>query len=329
MKDTKLKIKIKKRKSFIDVFSNIFRKGGVYFIFLILIVFIGILSPRGLNPSHIMDILKNSSVLGIIAIAQMLLILTRSIDLSVGANITFVMLLVDQVSMGNSNKTGLAIILALVAGILIGLTNGILVTKLKVEPLVGSLGVMSLITGISYIYTMGFGKGNAPPLIYTLGSEELFGFIPFSVIVWAIISIVFIIILKKTIFGRYIYAVGSNPKSAALVGINASNIRLIVYVISGLIVSVAGIIWAGYLSSPTFAGGQYFPLDSIAAVVLGGTLFAGGVGSVGGSIIGTLILSFLASLLNMIGLGHPWKLISSGIIILLIVFSYSGRSKTN
>lgn len=329
MKDAELKIDAKKRKTFIYVFSNIFRKGGVYFVFLILVVFIGILSPKSLGPSHIMDMLKNSSVLGIVSIAQTLLILTRGIDLSVGANIIFVMLLVDGISLGNPNKTVLVIILALVVGILIGLLNGILVVKLKIEPLVGSLGVMSLITGISYIYTMGFGKGTAPPFINTLGSGQLFGFLPVSVVIWAVISIVFIIILKKTIFGRHIYAVGSNPKSAAVVGINVSRVSLIVYVISGLLVSLAGIIWAGYLSSPTFSGGQYFPLDSIAAVILGGTLFAGGVGGVGGSIIGTLIIGFLASLLNMIGLSYPWKLISSGLIILLIVFSYSGRSRTN
>ena len=329
MDDTAIKLDSKKRGNFKSIVSKIFRNGGVYIALLILIILSGILSPKTLEFSHIMDILKNSSVLGIVAIAQTLLILTRGIDLSVGAHVIFIMLLVDGISMGNPSKTFLVIAVALVVGVLVGLLNGILVVKLKIEPLVGSLGVMSLITGISFIYTKGFGKGTSPPFVSTLGSGQVFGFLPVSVIIWAVISIVFIIMLKKTVFGRYIYTIGSNPKSASIVGINVSRVSLLIYVISGLLVAIAGIVLAGYLSNPTLSGGETYPLDSIAAVIIGGTTFAGGKGGIGGSIVGALIIGILASLLNMMGLGYFLKLILQGVIILLLVFSYTGRSRTN
>ncbi|HAX17308.1 MAG TPA: hypothetical protein DCY00_01760 [Actinobacteria bacterium] len=328
MKSSDINFEDKQKKSFGEIAAKVFRTGGVYLAFLFLIIIIAIVAPATLEPLHILDMLRNGSVLGIIVIAQTLLILIRGIDLSVGAHAIFIMLLVDGVSMGNPRKTFLVIVIALLVGIAIGLLNGILVVKLKIEPLVSSLGVMSLIVGISYIYTKGFGKGGAPPLIRQLGSGQI-GVIPYSAIIWAVLTIIFIFILKKTVFGRKIYTIGSNPTAASIVGINVTSVSLLVYAISGLLVSIGGILLAGYLSNPTLVGGETYPLDSIAAVILGGTTFAGGKGGVGGSIVGTLIMVFLASLLNILGLGHPWKLMIQGIIILLLVFSYTGRSKAN
>ena len=329
MKNTEMDLEYKQKKNVKDIFLKIFRSGGIYIAFLFLIIISGILSPKTLAPLHILDMLQNGAVLGIIVIAQTLLILIRGIDLSVGANVILAMLLVDGISMANPEKTAQAVTIALFAGLLIGLLNGVLVVKLKIEPLVSSLGVMSLITGISYIYTKGFGKGQSPPFAIFLGSGQLFGFLPVSVIIWAVLAAIFIFILKKTVFGRYIYSVGSNPKTATLAGINVPRVSMLVYAISGVLVSIAGILLAGYLGNPTLAGGETYPLDSIAAVILGGTTFAGGKGGIGGSIVGTLIIVLVASLLNIMQLGHPWKLIVQGVIILLLVFSYTGRSKTN
>jgi len=329
MKSSEINLEDSQRKSITGIISNIFKRGGIYLAFGILIIIIAIIAPKVLAPLHILDMLKNGSVLGIIAIAQTLLILIRGIDLSVGAHVILIMLLVDGISMKNPDKTLLVIVVALAVGVLVGLLNGILVVKLKIEPLVSSIGVMSLLTGISYIYTKGFGKGQAPPFIRELGSGQVFKVVPVSVIIWAVLAIILIVVLKKTIFGRKIYAVGSNPRSASIVGISVTRISLTVYVISGVLVAIAGIILAGYLSNPTLAGGDTYPMDSIAAVILGGTIFAGGKGGVGGTIIGTLIIVVLASLLNILGLGHPWKLILQGLIVLLLVFSYTGRNKNN
>ncbi|MCK5566355.1 MAG: ABC transporter permease, partial [Actinomycetia bacterium] len=230
-----------------DVLLKILRNGGVYLALLILIIISSILEPRSLELGHVLDILKNTSVLGIVVIAQTLLIITRGIDLSVGAHLILITLIIDGISMGVPGRTVLVIILSLVVGALVGLINGLLVVKLKIEPLVSSLGVMTLITGISFIYTKGFAKGKAPPFVNILGGSELFGFLPVSVIIWAVLAIISIFVLKRTVFGRFIYAIGANPKAASIAGIKVDKVAILIYVISGLLVAFAGIVWAGYI----------------------------------------------------------------------------------
>jgi len=330
MNDIESDLKTEKSKLNIrDILVKILRNSGVYLALLVLIIISGVLEPRSLEVGHVLDILKNTSVLGIVVIAQTLLIIIRGIDLSVGAHLILITLIIDGISMGVPQRTALVIILSLVVGALIGLINGLLSVKLKIEPLVSSLGVMTLITGISFIYTKGFAKGKAPPFVNMLGGKELFGFLPVSVIIWAILAVIVIFVLKRTVFGRFVYAIGANPKAASIAGIKTDKVAILIYVISGLLVAIAGIVWAGYIGVPSLTGGETYPLDSIAAVIIGGTTFAGGKGGIGGSIVGAIIIVFLSSFLNIVGLGHAWKIIAQGLIILLLVFSYTGRKKLN
>ncbi|MHB8278044.1 MAG: ABC transporter permease [Candidatus Humimicrobiaceae bacterium] len=314
---------------FRDFIFKTFQKGGVYISLIVLIIVAGILSPNILAPKHLLFILKISSILGIISIGQTLLIISRGIDLSVGASATLIMVLIDAISMGNPKYAFLAIVIAFSVGAFVGIVNGLLVVKFHINPLVGSLGVMTLITGISYLYTKGFAKGTAPEFISYVGNGQIFGFLPVPVVLWVILSIIIFFILRRTTFGRYIFACGANPRSAYLAGIRADRILFYVYIISGLLTAFAAIIWAGYLRTPTLVGGEYYPLDSLAAVIIGGTTFAGGKGSINGTIIGTIIIVLLSSLLNMIGLGQAGKFIFQGFMILLMVFVYTGRKRIN
>ncbi len=308
---------------------NLFQKGGVYISLVILLIIVGILSPRLLDPKHLLFILKIASILGIISIGQTLLIISRGIDLSVGASATLIMVLVSSISMGKSYYTFRTILICLAVGVLIGAVNGLLVVKFRISPLVGSLGVMSLITGITYLYTKGFARGSAPEFITYIGHGKIFGFLPVSIVLWALIAIIIFFILGRTSFGRYIFACGANPRAAYVAGINLNRILFYVYIISGLLTAIAAIIWAGYLRSPTLIGGGYYPLDSLTAVIIGGTIFAGGKGSIIGTIIGVIIISLLSSLLNVLGLGQGVKLLFQGIIIMLMVFAYTGRKTIN
>lgn len=310
---------------FKQFFVRIFQKSGVYISLVILLIIAGILSPRLLEPNHLLFILRIASILGIISIGQTLLIISRGIDLSVGASATLIMALISGVSMGQNRLTFPVILMALAVGVLVGMVNGFLVVRFKISPLVGSLGVMSLITGITYIYTKGFARGEAPDAIAYMGHGKLFGFLPVSIIIWAVIAVIVILVLGKTSFGRYIFACGANPRAAFMTGINPNKILFYVYMISGLLTAIAALIWAGYLRSPTLVGGEYYPLDSLTAVIIGGTTFAGGKGSIIGTIVGVIIISLLSSLLNMLGLGQGVKLLFQGLIIMLMVFAYTGR----
>ncbi len=310
-----------------ELIIKIFQKGGVYISLIILLIIAGILSPRLLDPKHLLFILRIASILGIMSIGQTLLIISRGLDLSIGASATLITVLICATSMGESSLTFRAIVIALAVGVLIGSFNGLLVVQFHISPLVGSLGVMSLLTGITYLYTRGFARGSTPEMISYIGHGQIFGFIPVSVIIWIVVAVVIFFVLKKTSFGRQIFASGSNPKAAFMAGIFPGRVLFYVYMISGLLTAIAAIIWAGYLRSPTLVGGEYYPLDSLTAVIIGGTTFAGGKGSIVGSIIGAIIIVLLSSLLNMIGLGQGVKLLFQGFLILLMVFAYTGRKK--
>ncbi|MBM3705641.1 MAG: ABC transporter permease [Actinobacteria bacterium] len=320
----------KKRINLLESVFKIFQKGGVYISLATLLLIAGILSPRLLEPSHLLFILRIASILGIISIGQGLLIISRGIDLSVGASATLVVVLICAISMGDARYTGRVIFIALAVGMLISIINGLLVVKFKISPLVGSLGVASLVTGITYLFTKGFARGSVPEFISFIGHGRVFGIIPVSVIIWAVISAIIIYVLRKTSFGRYIFVCGANPRAAYMAGINPNKILFFVYIINGLLTGIAGIIWAGYLrSQPTLVGGDYYPLDSLTAVIIGGTTFAGGKGTILGTIVGVIIISLLSSLLNMIGLVHGVKLLLQGLIIMLMVFIYTGRKRIN
>jgi ribose transport system permease protein len=303
------------------------RRGGVFIGLVLLICVSGILAPKTVDPAYFIEVMRITSILGIVSIAQTLLILTRGIDLSVGVHMTLIMVLVDGLSLGRPENTALVIVVAFAAGLLISLINGLLVVKLKLEPLVGSLGVMTLITGANFIYTKGFAGGVAPPFIHFLGSGRLLGFLPVPVLIWLIAALGVSFLLRNTVFGRYVFACGANPRAARLAGIRVDLVRMTVYVIGGFLTAAAGIIWAGFLGTPTLAGGAYYPLDSIAAVVIGGTTFAGGKGGVGGTVAGAIIVVYLSSVLTIIGLGEPGKLVVQGVVILLLVLVYTGRKK--
>jgi inositol transport system permease protein len=320
--DNKFEIKRNNPK---EVFAKIFKNYGIYIVILLLVLISGIVSPKTVDPKNLIEILKNTSVLGIICIGQTLLILTRGIDLSVGAHVVFINILVAGISLGDPKKTFITILIVLAIGALIGLFNGALAVKLKIEPLLGSLGVMTLLVGISFLYTKGFAKGNTPPFIRAMGIGKVFGFLPISVIIWIFLAIVFGFLLIRTIFGRYVHAIGSNPKAASIAGIKVDRNRLLIYAISGVLTAIAGLIWSGFLGTPTLTGGQYLPLDSVAAVIIGGTTFAGGKGRIIGSMIGAVIIVYLSNFLTIVGLGVEWKIIAQGLIILLLVFIYVGR----
>ncbi len=330
MQNSNHQIPEKKSLNFQGIAVKVFQRGGVYISLIILLIIAGILSPRLLSPTHFLFILRIASILGIISIGQTLLIISRAIDLSVGATATLVVVLICSISMGDARFTVRVILISLAVGVLIGMINGLLVIKFRISPLVGSLGVMSLVTGFTYLYTRGFARGSAPDFIAYIGHGRVFGYIPVPVIMWTIISIAVIYVLRKTSFGRYIFACGANPKAAYMAGISPNRTLFYVYIISGLLTAIAGIIWAGYLrTQPTLVGGEYYPLDSLTAVIIGGTTFAGGKGTIIGTIIGVIIISLLSSLLNTLGLVHGVKLLLQGLIIMLMVFAYTGRKTLN
>ena len=281
------------------------------------------LAPGFLRPEHVFSILEDLSMLGVVSIAQTLVIMSGGIDISVGAIMYFSSS--TAAILMNGERFYLPFFTCLILGAAIGAINGAGVAMLGIPPIVMTLAMMIILTGVVFLYTGGTPGGEAAPLLRQMVVGKL-GLIHGTTIIWIIVTILFVIILKKTTYGRKIQAIGSNPRAAYCSGINVKWITFTVYTLSGLLSALAGLLLLGYMRIPYFfykgGLGTEFMLKSIAATVLGGTLFVGGKGGVERTFIGVVLLGMLFSILTMLGLPEVGKLIAQGVLIISIVAIY-------
>lgn len=296
----------------------------VYGALAFLLIISELLNPGSLSRRQLLLLIRQAVPLAIISIGQTLVILTGGIDLSVSSNLIFTFGMMPALTYGSNSLIPQAFLVCLAWLTAFGLINGIGVAMLGLSPLIVTLGTSSIVQGLLYLYVKGAARGSAPPLIGYIGTENVFGF-PISIIIWLVIAAIFILILRYTKFGLRIYSVGSNPSASYMTGVPVKLTIILVYVLSAWLCMVAGIVLIGYLKQATLAITQVYTLDSIAAVVLGGTKFIGGEGGILGTIAGTLILRFLSNLLVIFKISYQGKQIAQGLIILLIAGVYSGK----
>jgi len=308
---------------------DIVQGSGIYFALLMLIIILGFVSPSLVSLRHILNITRQASALGIVAIGQTFVIMNQGVDFSVGATVTLIEILTAGMVSGRDEMILPVVLFCLFVGALIGLINGIAITKLKLVPFVMTLVMSSMITGIYLIYTGGSPRGRVPEFLRFIGGGRIGNFFPAAIVVLIIVSVIFFLVLRFTIFGRHIYFSGANPIASYFSGIKVDLVIIINYVISGLCAAIAGILLAGYIGTGSLEVGSEYTLNSIAAVLMGGTLFSGGRGGIGGSIGGALALTFLFSLLTILGMPHSGKLIMRGLIIITVVLLSTCNSENN
>jgi ribose/xylose/arabinose/galactoside ABC-type transport system permease subunit len=303
-----------------------FEKYGIYTFLAFLFVFSSIVSPAFLKPQNLINILNPAAALGIVAIGQTFVILTGrgALDLSVASVMATVAVIVAMNTGGQDSLLPPIIAACLLFGIIIGLLNGLLIARGNVPPIMATLGMMVIIQGARFLYTKGIAKGTYPPLLRFLGTGFI-GPFPTSIISLIILVALAAIVLNKTVYGRKIYAVGSNIRTAFLSGYNTDQIIISVYMVSGLTASIAGLYLAGWIGVSDNWVGQGYEVDSIAAVVMGGTSFEGGRGGVLGTIAGVLILVILYNLVLLLHLPVQAQHIVKGVIILMAASLYVRR----
>jgi ribose/xylose/arabinose/galactoside ABC-type transport system permease subunit len=264
---------------------------------------------------------RQCAQLGIIAIGQTLVMLVAGLDLSVGGVIVMTSMVVAEVSNGRNEMIPVAILLALIIGMLIGLANGLLITKRKVPPLVATLVMLFLVLGVQQAYTRGVPSGFVPEALGLVNKS--WGFLSIPLLLWIILNGLFLIILRRTSYGRRIYAVGSNPEAARLNGIPVNFIKISVYVLGSGLAVISGVILTGYVGYVDRFIATGLDLDSIAAAVVGGTSFFGGKGQLMGTIAGVMIIQILSTMVVLIGLDIETQFIIKGLVILAAVSLYS------
>ena len=297
---------------------------GVLAALVLIVVAATLLSPRFLTVPNLLNVLRQVSIVGILAIGMTFVILTRGIDLSVGSILGIAVVLFA----GSMDSRGLAVAipLGLAASALVGLVNGIGVAYAGLPAFIMTLGMLSFVRGLAFIYTGGTPIPIISEQFYALGNGYLGG-IPIPALILLAVLALSGFVLGLTPFGRSVYAIGSNEDAARLSGVPVRLYTTAVYVISGLMSGLAGLVYASQLSIGTPIAGQGYELDAIAAVVVGGTSLFGGRGSVGGTFLGTLIIGVLANILNLTGVDPFVQQLFKGALIIVAVFimSRSGR----
>lgn len=286
--------------------------------FIILCVGLSIATPAFFTKDNILNVLRQVATNSNLAIGLTMAIIIGGIDLSVGAILAFSGLLCASFISDGMNL-GLAVLLAFTLGALFGLLNGLIIAYTNMPPFVVTLATQNIARGIVNVYANGQPISARDPVFNFLGVGYFLG-IPLPVIYSFVLLAVMILILGRSKFGRQLYAVGGNEEAARFSGINIKKVKIIVYTLCGALASFSGIILAARMYSGQPTAGDGFELDAIAASVLGGVSFSGGVGKLGGTIIGVLVLGVLTNGLNLLNINSFWQYIIKGIIILLAVY---------
>ena len=303
---------------------------------LLMIIAMMFLSDHFATSDNLFNVLRQVSVNVCISVGMTMVILTGGIDLSVGS----ILALSGAVAAGLT-RDGVAfpsmdlfvgitfwggILAALLIGAILGMINGVMITTFKVPPFIATLGMLTIARGLTMLYTGGFpitglGKG-----FEYVGTGWFLG-IPMPVWIALIVVVVFAFVMRHTIFGRHIYAIGGNERASEISGIKVNKVKLLVYTLAGTLAGLAGLLVTARLDSAQPNAGASYELDSIAAVVIGGTSLSGGKGSIVGTIIGALIIGVLNNGLVLLGVSPFWQQVIKGIVILAAVILDKGAGK--
>lgn len=296
--------------------GNLFAKYAIYLVLVFMIVLSTILTDNFMKLSNLVNILKQMAPVMIIACGETMVIISGMTDLSPGA----VLALSGCAGIRITQQTGnvlLGALAAVVIGMIAGLINGVAVARFRIPPFIATLAVMNVARGAAYVYTDG-------KTLYDIGSFAFFGQgdilgIPAPIVFMLGITVISYVLLKHTPFGRYLYAIGGNEYAASASGIKTKTIKVVVYLLLGALSGFSGVVLCSRLNSGIPACGVNYEFDAIIAAIVGGTSFSGGVGSIGGTVVGCLIISLLNNMMNLMNVQSYWQLIVKGIVIMLAV----------
>ena len=300
---------------------NIFKRSnmtaiGMVLIIMFIIACIG--SPYFLNVYNIQSLLRDLAIIGMIGIAQSLLLLVGELDLSVGKIATLCGILSGMLMIYTKINPWVALICGLIFGIFFGLLNGLIITKLRLNSMVATIGMQGVYGGINLVLTKGKAITGIPEQIQFLGKGSL-GIVPMPFIFCIIVLVLVLFLVKKTKTGRYIYAIGNSREAATILGIKVDQIRVFIYVVVGLISSLAGLLYVCRLGSAQSTLGESWPMNSIAASVIGGVSLNGGIGNPAGALIGAAIISIISNMIVLFGVNAYWQQAVSGIVVVLAI----------
>ncbi len=298
---------------------------GILPILILIGVLFSVLTPNFLHSDNLLNILRQAAINIVLAAGMTFVILTGGIDLSVGSILGATAVAALSLSLDPSLSWA-AIPIGLLAGLVLGMLNGTLVAYLGLPPFIVTLGTYTALRGLAYLLANGTTVINSSLPWAWIGNGAVLG-VPWLIIIAFLVILVSWFILRFTVLGTHVYAVGGNPQAARLTGIRVAKVLMFVYALNGLYSGLGGVMSASRLYSANGLLGQGYELDAIAAVVLGGTSLSGGVGSIWGTLIGALIIAMLNNGLTLMNVSFFWQLVVKGIVIIVAVLIDRLRSR--
>jgi putative xylitol transport system permease protein len=309
---------------------------GILIALVALCVVLSVISDNFLSSRNIINVLRQTSINGILAIGMTFVILTRGIDLSVGSVVALAG--VVSASFATTSASGfipgapymplIPLAVGVLSGVAMGALSGLAVARYAVPAFVATLGMLSAARGLTLIYAGGRPIPALTDGYRWMGTGDIAG-IPVPIILFALVFVISHFVLTRTRFGRHIYAVGGNPHAAKVSGLSVNRIRFCVYLISGALAGIAGMVLAARTGSALPQAGVAYELDAIAAVVIGGTSLAGGVGRVSGTVIGALLIGVMNNGLDLLGVeSYYQQVIKGGLIVAAVMLDRSRRTES-
>lgn len=291
---------------------------GVIIAYVVVFVGLGIACPGFFSFSNIMVGIRQAVFTAIVGFAMTFVIAMGGIDLSVGSTVGLTGMLVGTLMLNGVNIY-LGLFLAIILGAVIGLVNGLLVTKFGIAYFIATLGTMSILRGIIYVYTKGIPIYGLNFPEFSVFGEGYIGVIPVPIIITLVIFIICFYLFYKTKFGRYTLAIGSNEDASRMVGININRIKVLVFIFSGVMCAIAGILLASRSEAAVPDAGSGYEMDAIAATVIGGTSMTGGKGNMVGTAFGAVLMATIHNGLSLLNINTLWNQVVIGVFILLAV----------
>ncbi len=316
------------QKAAVRSFKAVFEKPEVNVLIALLVLCIGLsfASPYFMTAKNIVNVLRQFSLIAILAVGQALIIITGGIDLSVGSVVGFTACFGAMVGTKWGAPPGVALLAILGIGAVVGLSNGMMVTKIGIAPFIATLGMMSIARGFSLLITMGVPIHVDPTWIAVFGGKRV-GIVPVSVITMLVIVGIGFVFANNTTLGRNIYAVGNSEQAAKFSGIRVERVKVIVFTLTGVLASICGLILIGQLEGADAFYGNGYELDVIAAAVIGGISLSGGEGSLLGILVGAALMGVLKNAFVLLAVPGYWQVVATGVVIIGAVSIDSFRRK--
>lgn len=305
-------------KGALQAVTGFIARGGLLVFLFLLVIFFAFKSPYFFSIKNFINILQSVSVIGITAAGIMLVIISGGIDLSTGAQMAFMGCFIAEIILPSGMPWYLGMLVSMVLGMLVGLINGLLVTAANFVPFIATLAMQNIIRGLAYIISNAQSVYVDEPHFSWMGVGKI-ATIPVPVLLFVAAFVLTWAVLKFTVFGRYVYSIGGNPEASRLAGLRVKPITLSLYVITGFLASISGMVLLGLSGSSVPSAGETYGTDIVTAVLLGGASLRGGKGNIVSTFVGVLVIGVMNNGMILLNIPQFWQIFAKGVLMLIAV----------